>query len=100
MRNAPTALAGAAVLLLQGCGAMTVQDYWLPDATHAALRPFHIEVTDEQLSRACGDAPALKYYGCALRIPAERMCVIYTTPEPAAWVMDHERRHCAGWDHT
>lgn len=96
MRNA---LAGLAGLMLQGCGALLVQESWLDAPTHAALRPFHIELSEEELPRACGNAPALKLYGCAVRVQQDRVCIIYTTPKPAGWVMDHERLHCAGWDH-
>lgn len=99
MRNASSAVAGAAVLVLQGCGAAGVRADWLTQATHGALRPFHVEVSAEKLASACGDAPAMGLYGCAVRIPDERLCVIYTTPHPESWVMAHEQRHCDGFDH-
>ena len=87
-------------VLLQGCGSLVVQSDWLDRPTHAALPYYHIELAQEELPRACGNAPALALHGCAVRIPEARACIIYTAPRPAAWVLDHERRHCAGWDHT
>ena len=95
MRN----VIAAGSLLLEGCASMFVQTDWLPQPTHPALPEYHVEIGDEELPRACRNAPALRVYGCAVRVPEARVCIIYTTPAPATWVMDHERRHCAGWDH-
>jgi hypothetical protein len=79
---------------------MFVQSDWLPGPTHSPLPAFHIELAREELPRACGNAPALPLHGCAVRVPEAGACIIYTTPRPPAWVLDHERRHCAGWDHS
>jgi len=87
-------------VLLQGCGSMVVESDWLSRPTHPALPSYHIELAQEELPRACGNAPAIPLHGCALRVPEAHACIIYTTPKPAAWVLDHERRHCAGWDHA
>ena len=85
-------------LALQGCAALSGND-WEGRATHAALRPYHIVISDADMEHACG-ADRLRYvFGCALRIPAERICLIYTRPQPAAWILAHEQRHCDGWDH-
>jgi hypothetical protein len=78
---------------------MVVQSDWLPLATHPALPAYHIELAQEELPHACGNAPALALHGCAVRIPEAMACLIYTTPQPPDWVLEHERRHCAGWDH-
>ena len=90
---------GAAALLLQGCGEMAVRADWLTEANHPALRPYLVEVSPEKLASACGDAPAMGLYGCAVRVPDERLCIIYTTPHPEKWVVAHEEHHCDGWDH-
>jgi hypothetical protein len=34
-----------------------------------------------------------------MRVADANVCFIYTAPRPAAWLMAHERKHCAGWDH-
>jgi hypothetical protein len=90
----------AAGLLLGGCGSLSVHTDWLPEATHSPLPPYHIEIPTDELPLACLNAPALPVHGCAVRMPEVNVCIIYTTPRPAGWVMDHERKHCAGWDHA
>lgn len=94
------ALAGLAIAsLLQGCAGALVQEDWHPQPTHAALPPYHIELAERDLPRTCGQHAGLRVHGCAVRLVAERVCLIYTGPRPAAWLMEHERKHCAGWDH-
>ena len=96
-------LLAAAAILMQGCSALpSDMTEWLPGPLHAPLRPYHIEVADDQLAGACGVTPAvhLRLHGCALRVSQDDLCIIYTRAKPASWVMEHERRHCAGWDHS
>jgi hypothetical protein len=93
----------AAALLMEGCTLMPSDTTeWLPGPLHPALRPYHIEVGDDALAGACGNPPTmhLRLHGCALRVTEERLCIIYTKANPASWVMEHERKHCAGWDHA
>ena len=97
MRAAIAVLASG--LVLQGCGAAAVLDDWHAHPTHAPLPAKHIEVADSDLNRVCGIHAAGRLYGCAIRVVEARVCIIYTAPQPAAWVMEHERKHCAGWDH-
>ena len=99
MSNTVFALTCAAALTIQGCAGVPVQTIWQEAPAHAPLRPFHIVLSQDDLTHACGNAPALKYYGCAVRVQDDRVCIIYTAAKPAGWVMDHEHRHCAGWDH-
>ena len=98
MRLASVAGCVALGMALQGCGAAMVRDDWLPHPTHPALKPHHVEVAGADLQGVCGAYPGV-LYGCALRVPADGLCIIFTGPRPAAWVMAHERRHCDGWDH-
>jgi hypothetical protein len=86
-------------LALHGCGGALVREDWLPHPTHPQLEPRHVEVSADILARVCGQYPGLVLYGCAVRELTARTCYIYTTPRPAAWLMEHERKHCAGWDH-
>ena len=92
------AAAGLAALV-QGCAGTVVQDDWHAQPTHAALPPYHVEVAEQDLPRTCGQHAGMRVHGCAVRLVAERVCLIYTGPRPAAWLMEHERKHCAGWDH-
>jgi hypothetical protein len=87
------------VALLQGCGTALVQDDWHAHPTHPALPPHHIELAERDLPRACGEHAGMRVHGCAVRLVAERVCLIYTGPRPAAWLLEHEHKHCAGWDH-
>lgn len=92
------AAALAAALLLPGC-ATIVQDDWHASPGHPPLPAEHFEVSDKDLPRLCGNYPGMKLHGCAIRVVDARVCIIYTAPRPAAWLMEHERKHCAGFDH-
>ena len=93
-----TGYALLAALALSGCASM-VRDDWQQHPSHAPLRPYRLEVSDRDIDSACG-RPALGYvFGCVVRIPSERLCLIYTRAHAAAWIMEHERHHCDGWDH-
>lgn len=87
----------AAAFTLQGCATL-VHDDWQPQPVHPALAPYHIEISETDLARVCGK-PGLRVYGCAMRVVDARVCFIYTPPQPPAWLMAHEHKHCAGWDH-
>ena len=99
MRSRILHAAIAAVAMISGgCASALVQDDWHPQPTHPALVPVHVVVAESDLPRLCGAHPG-RLYGCALRVVDARACIIYTPPRPAAWLMEHERKHCAGWDH-
>ena len=89
-------IAAVACVALSGC--VMVREDWLDHPTHAALPPYYIEIAQADLNRACGNYPGV-VYGCAIRLPVDRACLIYTSPKPARWLLEHERKHCAGWDH-
>jgi hypothetical protein len=99
------ALAAAALLLLSGCGTMapqgstTVHQEWDAAPVLPPLAPRYVEVAAVELPALCGDYPKMLLYGCAKRDYAKRECVIYTAPKPEQWLLDHERKHCAGYDH-
>ena len=86
------------MLALPGCAALA-QEQWQQKPSHPPMRPYHLIVPDADMEKACGSGPWHYVYGCAVRIASERVCLIYTRSEPAAWIMEHERKHCAGWDH-
>ena len=97
--RAPLALAVASGLALAGCGNLGVHADW--DATPAfpPLDPVYVEVAASELARVCGDYPGMYLHGCARRDFEMRTCFIYTAPRPPAWLLEHERKHCAGYDH-
>ena len=86
-------------ILVQGCAAQLVQDDWHDHPSHAPLPAKHFEVSDSDLRRVCGEYPGRRLHGCAIRVADAAVCIIYTAPQPASWIMEHERKHCAGWDH-
>ena len=94
----PYAAIVLAGLALPGCAAMVEAD-WQEHPSHAPLQSYHIELPDAQLGRACGERPGQYVFGCALLIPSDRICIILTRAHPAEWIMQHEQRHCDGWDH-
>jgi hypothetical protein len=89
----------AASLALSGCASMAEYD-WQQRPSHPALRPYHLVIPEAVMDNACGRPPHGYVAGCAVRIPSENLCLIYTRARPAGWLMAHERRHCEGWDHT
>jgi hypothetical protein len=98
VKHAAACLATLAALAASGCAAL-VQDDWHAQANHPALPPRHIEVASADLARVCGQPAGMIVYGCAIRVFEPRLCLVYTPPNSPAWVMAHELRHCAGWDH-
>ena len=93
------AINGTACLVsLSGCQLMVEAD-WYPERTLPPLDPIHVEVAASQLPGLCSNQPGMLLYGCAKRDYTARVCVIYTERDPPQWLMDHERKHCAGWDH-
>ena len=91
-------LALLAALALPGCATL-VESNWQSTASHAALPAYHIVVSDVQMESACGRHQSAYVFGCAIRLPSEHACVIFTRRDPAQWILAHERRHCDGWDH-
>jgi hypothetical protein len=97
-RIASPALVALAALGLGGCASMVVED-WHAQPLHPALPPHHVVIAEHELPRVCGSYPGMHVHGCAVRVATENVCFIYTAPRPAEWLMAHERKHCAGWDH-
>ena len=87
-----------AALALPGCAALVEND-WDANASHPPLRPYHVVISDAEIDHACGTRPGMYMFGCAVRIDSENLCLVYTRPQPAAWIMVHEYKHCNGWNH-
>ncbi len=87
----------AATAALGGCQTMVQQD-WESAPTMRPLPASYVEVASSELTRVCGEHPGI-LFGCARRDYVALTCVIYTGPNPQVWLLDHERKHCAGWNH-
>jgi len=87
-----------AACALPGCAALAEHD-WHERPSQAPLPPYHLVVSEADLETACGSRPWTHVFGCAVRIPSEHVCLVYTRAQPAAWIIEHERKHCEGWDH-
>ena len=98
-RRTAAALALAALAALSGC-AVTVHEQWDAAPKHPPLPAVNVVVAATDLAGVCGNYPGMKLYGCAKRDYARRVCVIYTAAQPAQWLLEHERKHCDGWDHA
>jgi len=82
-----------------GCANLGTQHEWEPKATVPALPVAYLEVPSAELPRHCGLYASGTLYGCAKRDFKQRTCTIVTGPQPAVWLLDHERKHCEGFDH-
>jgi hypothetical protein len=82
----------AVALISTGCASIGPEgvDGW------PALKVIEHQVTD--IRAHCG-AYALIPIACAEFHFAKNECHIYTKPDAPAWVLEHERAHCAGFDH-
>lgn len=98
---AARAALAALATTLAGCGSMAigVQDDWQAQPSHPPLPPFNVVVAAGDLPQICGDFPGKRLYGCAQRNYEANVCIIYTAARPAQWLLEHERKHCAGYDH-
>ena len=90
----------ASALALSGCAGIVASDpsEWNARPSHTPLRPYMVEMEAAKLASACNEPRQM--LGCAVRLQADNVCIIYTAPKPAAWVVEHEKRHCLGWDHA
>lgn len=83
---------------LPGCAALVEHD-WNERPSQVPLPPYHLVISEADMERACGSRPWRHVFACAVRIPSEHVCLVYTRAQPAAWIIEHERKHCEGWDH-
>ena len=85
--------------MLEGCGNAPVNADWDLRANLPPLPVAYLVVARSELESICGAHPGMYLHGCAKRDFVARVCTIVTGPQPAAWLLDHERKHCDGWDH-
>jgi hypothetical protein len=74
-----------------------------PRMTHAPLPPLQVSVSVDRLQAICcaldHGCRYRMYSGCAERDYANNVCVVWTEPNPPAWVLSDEYEHCAGGSH-
>jgi hypothetical protein len=85
---------------LNACGHLGVYEEWEPLASHPSLPAVFFNVDSDRIARECGNAPGVYVHGCAQRDFSARLCRVYTRANPEDWLVEHERKHCAGWDHA
>lgn len=91
-----------APFLLSGCAALNggLDAYaWRPSPTWPALRPVWVVVGQEGLRARCGSGKA----ACVKRDLEIRVCFIYAERsriETPRWLVEHEWKHCEGYDHA
>ena len=90
-----------AAALWASTGHASVFGYQWVKARPASVKPW-LYVTVQDVDRTCREAGAdatglERINGCATWNPVG--CIIYTTPNAPLWIVEHEERHCQGWDH-
>jgi hypothetical protein len=87
--------------LMAGCAVSP--EGWREQPTHAPLPVVFVTADGAQLQAVCRGldrrARYAVYFGCAERDYANGACVIWTEPNPPAWLVAHERHHCEGFSH-
>ncbi|HUQ26957.1 MAG TPA: hypothetical protein VM051_00095 [Usitatibacter sp.] len=96
-RNA--AIGYACALLSAACAQLPTADHWEEAPSHKALPAVYIEVDAAGIARYCGKDPALYIHGCAHRDFESRACFVFTRARPQQWLLEHEKKHCDGYDH-
>ena len=101
LRSARAASAAAIVASLCGCTQLLVRADWDEKPAWEPLTPVLFEVEPSRLADNCPVVlpPGQTLYGCARRDYSIGACLIFTGPHPESWLLEHERKHCAGWDH-
>ena len=99
MKTLHASTLAAIAALSSACSMLPVADQWDDAPKHKPLPAALIEVDDSGIARYCGGLPGYYIHGCARRDYESRVCFIFTRARPAQWLVEHERKHCDGWDH-
>lgn len=89
----------AASVLLGACAHLVAEEEWEPQASHPPLPATFVVADAATIAQQCGDPPGIYLHGCAQRDFEKLSCTVYTRAGPPQWLIEHERRHCDGWDH-
>lgn len=88
-----------ALLLLSGCACLGDGYTWVRSDRPAL--PYRWQVVDQETLQArCGYRAGWTTNACARYLPG--LCLIVAQESEAdspAWIVEHEKKHCAGFDH-
>ena len=90
----------AAALALSACSHLPTYEEWETGPSHPPLPAAFVVVDSIGIDRNCGSPPGLYVYGCAYRDFDRRACLVFTRANPGSWLVEHEKKHCDGWDHA
>jgi hypothetical protein len=100
MNKMTTAAAACVSLALGACSLLPANEEWEALPSHSAL-PAAFQVVDSNgIERNCGNPPGMYIHGCAQRDYGKRTCIVFTRADPRGWLIEHEKKHCDGWDHA
>lgn len=86
-----------AALSLTGCAALAPDPVgWDALPSHAPLPPVLRPATRAEIALFCASPIAI---ACAIRDYGMGLCFIIIPRHPMLDTLDHERKHCAGYDH-
>lgn len=87
--------------ILLGCAIPSRDFRWDSAPTSAPLAMVElVTVRPESIFGVCYDARSnCSAPGCSQRDYAANVCRIYITIDAPDWVIEHEVRHCEGWEH-
>ena len=86
------------ILLLSGCASH--QYDWKKTRPESVKPWIYVHVIDPDLAcRGFGSqaGATVRINGCAVWKPVN--CVIVLPENPPKWLIEHEERHCEGWNH-
>ena len=96
----PSSLAAfCAPLMACACGSLPHEE-WENRPSHPALPTAFLVVDSDGIAANCGTYPQLYVFGCAKRLFESQACLVFTRANPASWLIEHEQKHCDGWDHV
>ena len=84
------------LVALSACAALNDDAIgWEATPSHKPLSPVFRELSRADLYSKCGTNIA-----CCHRDYTTGLAWIYTEPNPPQWLVDHELKHAAGYDHA
>ena len=100
MKSTHLAAIACASLVLGACAVSPIQEEWEALPSHPSLPAAFLTVDSDGIAANCGTHPGLYVFGCAKRLFDSRACLVFTRANPQRWLLEHEQRHCDGWDHV
>jgi hypothetical protein len=86
---------------LGGCAGIAPDEGWR--RTHSPLPAKLVPMRGAELQLLCRTSDGARhqvYYGCVIRDYNAGHCEMFMEPDPPAWLLAHEMRHCDGWSHA